>query len=157
MELSDEQKQTIRQWVGEGCGLSELQRKIADELGVSMTYMDVRFLVMDLGVSVKDKPAPVAPSPAAAPAAAAGGGLVDAGGGSVSAPSGVTVDVDRVTKPGSVVSGSVTFSDGTNAKWMLDQQGRLALDAGDPSYRPSDGDVQAFQDELRGALESRGF
>jgi hypothetical protein len=69
----------------------------------------------------------------------------------------VSVEVDRVTKPGAVVSGTVSFSDGTHATWMLDQLGRLALDAGTPDYRPSEADLQAFQKELKSALERRGF
>ena len=32
MELNDEQKQRVREWVDEGCGLSELQRRIGGEV-----------------------------------------------------------------------------------------------------------------------------
>lgn len=53
--LDDIQKGKIAEWIGEGAGLSEVQRRIKDEFGVSMTYMDVRFLVLDLGAQVKDK------------------------------------------------------------------------------------------------------
>ena len=35
------------------------------------------------------------------------------------------VEVDALTIPGTFASGAVTFSDGTKAKWYLDQQGRL--------------------------------
>ena len=70
---------------------------------------------------------------------------------------GVAVTLDRIVKPGSVVSGTVRFSDGVSASWMLDQLGRLALDAGKPNYRPSPEDVQAFQVELRNLLQSRGI
>lgn len=153
MDLNEEQKQAVRGWVDEGAGLSDIQKRLASEFDVSMTYMDVRFLVIDLGVDVQDKPEP---KPAAAPGAidaapAAGAAPTDAIGG------GVSVEVDRITKPGSVVSGTVVFSDGTNASWMLDQLGRLAIDAGDPGYRPSQGDLRTFQEELRSALEKRGF
>jgi hypothetical protein len=70
---------------------------------------------------------------------------------------GVAVTLDRIVKPGSVVSGTVRFSDGVSASWMLDQLGRLAIDAGKPNYRPSPEDVQAFQIELRNLLQSRGI
>jgi len=70
---------------------------------------------------------------------------------------GVAVTLDRIVKPGSVVSGTVRFSDGVNASWMLDQVGRLAIDAGKPNYRPNPEDVQAFQMELRNLLQSRGI
>ena len=75
----------------------------------------------------------------------------------VSAPGGLSLDVDAITKPGAVVSGTVVFSDGIKASWFLDQSGRLGLDAGDPGYKPSEDDLQVFQEQLRGALEKRGF
>ena len=56
--LDDRQKELVRQWAAEGAGLSEVQRRIKDEFGVSMTYMDVRFLMLDLHADVKDKPEP---------------------------------------------------------------------------------------------------
>ena len=67
------------------------------------------------------------------------------------------VTVDRVMKAGSLASGTVVFSDGVSASWMLDQMGRLAVQAGKPDYRPSEQDLAAFQDELRAALETQGF
>ena len=57
-------------------------------------------------------------------------------GAAASAAGGVSVEMDRVTKPGTLVSGTVTFSDGTHAAWSLDQLGRLALDAKEPGYQP---------------------
>ncbi len=48
----------VRQWAAEGAGLSEIQRRIKDEFGISMTYMDVRFMMLDLHADVKDKPEP---------------------------------------------------------------------------------------------------
>jgi len=170
VELSDAQRQAVAQWVEEGFGLSDIQKRLNTELDVSMTYMDLRFLVLDLGLQVKDKEQPKVDStdlgPGSAPGSGAGSGAAapPAGGGSAAAdlsasPGGgsVAVDVDRLTKPGCVVSGNVTFSDGVSANWSLDQAGRLAIEATQPGYRPSPEDIQAFQDELRKALETRGF
>lgn len=159
MELNDEQKQRVREWVGEGCGLSELQRRLDTELGVKLTYMDVRFLIIDLGVQLAEEreaapPAPpledvpAVPPPEEPPVAA---DPLDP------ATGGVSVELDRIVKPGSVVSGTATFSDGVTASWWLDQLGRLALDAGQPGYQPSPEDLQAFQEEIRTALAKRGF
>ena len=72
-------------------------------------------------------------------------------------PGGVSVAVDRVTAPGSVASGTVTFSDGVSASWHLDQLGRLALNAGRAGYTPSQQDVQALQRELTNALAKMGY
>jgi hypothetical protein len=76
-----------------------------------------------------------------------------AGGGSVS------VSVDKVTLlPGALASGSVTFSDGVTAKWIVDQYGRPGFtEVSKPGYRPSPADGQAFMQELSMALQKRGF
>ena len=69
----------------------------------------------------------------------------------------LTVEVDALTIPGTFASGAVTFSDGTKAKWYLDQQGRLGLDDVPPGYRPSPGDAALFQARLVEALRARGL
>lgn len=159
MELTEEQKQSIIQWAAEGSGLSDIQKRMASELGIAMTYMDVRFLVLDLKIDIEDQTSTAPTSlnadvglgqsagPTAATDAPADGSLMG----------GVSVEVDRIMKPGSMVSGTVTFSDGVSAAWMLDQLGRLALEASTPGYSPSEEDLRAFQDGLRSALEQRGF
>ncbi len=163
MALTDEQKAAVAQWVVEGDGLSEIQKRLSAEFDISMTYMDVRFLVIDLDLTLKEEapPAPEPepeppPQPEPAPETAASE-PVPAGTEAPAAGGNVSVEVDRVVKPGAVVSGSATFSDGRQATWMLDQLGRLALDAGDTDYRPSEEDVAEFQIVLRDALQKQGF
>ncbi len=169
MELTDIQKQTVAEWVAKGASLAEVQRQMQETLGIKATYMDVRFLVLELGVAVKEKPAPRPPAPPPTPAPAGAGGFdpgaeADLGaddgpdlGASPPGASTVRVDLDRIMKPGSLVSGTVVFSDGVSAAWALDQFGRLALNPAQPGYQPGPQDVQAFQMELRRALEKRGF
>lgn len=53
MTLSSEQKQSVAAWVAAGDGLAAIQKKLAEEFKVSLTYMDVRFLVDDLGLELK--------------------------------------------------------------------------------------------------------
>jgi hypothetical protein len=161
MELTAEQKQVVASWVGEGASLAEVQTRILSEFELSMTYMDVRFLVLDLNVPLQD-PVPVVVAPPAektipdeaplppAPAAMPPNEPPAAGGT-------VAVEVDAIMRPGSLVSGTVVFGDGTKATWMLDQMGRLALDAGDPNYKPSESDIAAFQTELQNELAKKGF
>jgi len=67
------------------------------------------------------------------------------------------IEVDRLMRPGTVVSGSVTFSDGVSGKWALDQYGRLMLDTGQKGYQPSPADVQTFQRELQTQLQRQGY
>ena len=59
MTLTPEQKQAVSEWVAAGDNLSAIQKKLAEQFKVSMTYMDVRFLVDDLNLALKD-PAPKA-------------------------------------------------------------------------------------------------
>ena len=56
-----------------------------------------------------------------------------------------------------MASGSVTFSDGQQKKWTLDQFGRLGLSGGEEGYKPSDEDVMEFQKQLDAALRGKGF
>lgn len=79
MSLTPEQKATVATWIAAGDNLSAVQKKLREHFQVSMTYMDVRFLVDDLNLTLKD-PAPKAdasdvtkaqaPKPAAAKPAA---------------------------------------------------------------------------------------
>ena len=57
MSLSPEQKQAVSGWVAAGDNLSTVQKKLLEQFKVSLTYMDVRFLVDDLNLALKD-PAP---------------------------------------------------------------------------------------------------
>src|SRR4051812_28140774 len=110
MKLDDTQRQKVSQWIEEGLSLSKIQDKLASEFGLRMTYMEVRFLIDDLGVKVKDAPTetpaelkaaktqPSPPGPQKAPTPA-----------TPAAASGVSVTVDQVTRPGALVSGKVNF------------------------------------------------
>jgi hypothetical protein len=188
MTLNPEQKQAVAAWVAAGDNLSAVQKKLADQFKISMTYMDVRFLVDDLGLELKNAApkadaADVAKTPAAnvggVPPPRSGAGvervapnapddddlpvdeLPEAAGDDLplppAGPGGVTLELDRIVRPGSVVSGSVTFSDGVTGKWALDQMGRLMLETPQKGYQPSPADVKSFQRELQVQLQRQGF
>ena len=163
MNLTDAQKDLVRSWIAQGLKLSEIQNRIGSELGLRMTYMDVRLLVDDLKLTPKDpeppkgvtqigtapeKTAPAshagkkAPPPAPEPSPAGGG---------------VSVTVDQIARPGAIVSGKVTFSDGQQADWYLDQTGRLGVVTKQQGYKPSAADVQQFQLALQNELARMGF
>ncbi|HZZ18296.1 MAG TPA: hypothetical protein VFE25_02945 [Opitutaceae bacterium] len=160
MTLTPEQKQTVAEWVAAGDNLYAVQKKLAELLKVSMTYMDVRFLVDDLNLQLVDaKPKADAsdvskspPPPAQAmPAPGPEGEMppMDAPGGAVH----VTVDKMNLN-PNAMATGTVTFPDGVTGKWMVDLQGRPGLtDVSQPGYRPSPADAQAFMQELSLALQ----
>jgi len=162
MELNETQKEQVVTWVKNGDSIAEVQRKIDEEFRIRMTYMDVRFLIEDLEVQLVDrqqaaqeKTENLSESAANAP----GAPPVDAGeewekGGSAGT---VSVSVDPVTRPGTVVSGKVTFSDGESAEWQLDQMGRLGLIPTTKGYQPSPEDVESFQRALQDELQKKGF
>jgi hypothetical protein len=162
MQLSDEQKQKVSAWMAEGLKLSDIQDRLGTECGVRLTYMDVRLLVDDLKLVPKDPPAPVATAEpaasavaAAAPAPAPAPSLVSD---SAAKPAGkISLSVDQLARPGTIVSGSVTFSDGKTGAWYLDQQGRLGVVPGEEGYRPPAGDVEEFQVMLDRELATMGY
>jgi hypothetical protein len=174
MSLSAEQKQAVSDWVAAGDNLSVIQKKLSEQFKVSMTYRDVRFLVDDLGLELKN-PAPkadandVTKAPAAKPVpppAAPDDGLPpedypeDEGVPGAPAPAGAStlkLEIDRIMRPGTMVSGAVTFSDGVSGKWALDQQGRLMLETPQKGYQPSQPDIQTFQRELQVQLQRQGY
>jgi hypothetical protein len=65
--------------------------------------------------------------------------------------------VDQVARPGTVVSGRVTFSDGISAIWQFDEMGQLRLAPEQPGYRPPAADVQQFQMALETELSKLGL
>lgn len=167
MNLDDKQKQAVTKWINDGLKLAEIQKRLETEFGLRMTYMDVRLLVDDLKLTPKDPEPPKQPEKPVAPTAPAGaapGEIPAPGEGPFeeeTAPAGglgkVSVTVDAVTRPGALVSGNVTFSDGQGAVWYLDQMGRLGLAAKQQGYRPSPADLQSFQLELQKEMEKLGY
>ena len=185
MSLTPEQKQAVSAWVAAGDNLSAVQKKLSEQFSISMTYRDVRFLVDDLGLELKNA-APktdasdVSKAAVAKPASGAArpepveglppDGLPDdtlppdglPGDEGVPAvppagPGTFSLEIDRIMRPGTMVSGAVTFSDGVTGKWALDQQGRLMLETAQKGYQPSPADVQAFQRELQTQLQRQGY
>ena len=163
MNLDEGQRKKVGEWVAQGLKVSDIQARLASELGQKLTYMDVRFLVDDLKLTLKD-PEPSKPvsstleTPSAAPvgsnkpapapeaeAAAPGPG------------SSVSIQLDQIARPGAVVSGKVTFSDGNVAEWYFDQMGRLGLIPQTPGYRPPAADLRDFQSLLDKELSKMGF
>jgi hypothetical protein len=167
MKLDDTQNKMVSAWIADGLKLSEIQKRLGSECGLNLTYMEVRMLVDDLKLMPKDPPPnvnkPLSPSPPTA-----GGTLPETGASleeresdaSPAPPGGtgkVSVTVDIVARPGTLVSGNVTFSDGQPAVWYLDQTGRLGLGPKQPGYKPSAPDLQSFQQTLEGELSKLGL
>jgi hypothetical protein len=169
MTLDESQKSKVAAWIEEGSKLSEIQKRLDAELGVRMTYIEVRMLVDDLKLMPKDptpaKPAELASQPAATATDTVGAPLPGTEPGAATAAEGesiggtrrVSVTVDEITRPGALVSGGVTFSDGNSATWYLDQLGRLGLSPKKQGYKPPAADLQLFQMELQSQMAKMGF
>lgn len=141
-QLSEDKVTAIKSWAAGGAQLPDIQLRMKEDFDLTLTYMDTRFLVLDLGIEIveekKEEPVPevkVAPIPTGE----------------------VTVTMDSIALPGALVSGKVVFSDGEAGIWMLDQTGRPALDSDTPGYSPTREDLMEFQKQLRALIESSGL
>ncbi len=143
-QLSDEQKAALHAWAAEGASIADLQRRIKEEFNLGITYMDARFLVLDLGIEILDTPKEPEKKPEEEKAKPVPTGVVE-------------VTADTVALPGALISGKVTFSDGETAIWMLDQYGRPGLDPDTAGYRPSPEDIASFQKQLSELVRRKGF
>ncbi len=163
MSLDDAQRKKVAEWITQGLKLSEIQNRLAAEFKVNLTYMDVRFLVDDLKLTPKDPEPPPAPAPTTQATPAPGQsppqpGVPPPEPAAPMSPGGtVTVTVDKLARPGALVSGKVTFSDGMQADWHLDQTGRLGLVPQKSGYRPPASDVDQFRAALEAELAKIGF
>jgi hypothetical protein len=163
MVLTDEQKKAVAAWIEEGAKPADVQARLERDFQVRMTYMEVRFLIDDLKVMPKDPPpppqAPAASEPeksstpvdSPSPSSFEDSALATDGAGKIS------FKVDDITRPGAMVSGRCTFSDGKTSEWYLDQYGRLGMIPSEPGYRPPQADLAEFQAALEKELMKLGY
>lgn len=151
-DLSKDQIEIIKGWVAEGAQMADVQKRLKNDFGFNVTYMDTRFLSLDLELDFQveeEESEQLAPDDSESPPVS---GEVDldlnqpAGGG-------VSATLDQVARPGSMVSGTVTFSDGMKGLWLIDEMGRPSIDPDQPGYQPSEADLVSFQEELKGLLD----
>lgn len=142
-QLTAEQISALKAWAENGAQLPEIQRRIREEMNHPVTYMDTRFLILDLGIElhVEKEPEPVI-EPQTEPL------LSDAS---------THVSMDEIPLPGTLASGKVTFSDGEHGVWGIDQTGRPTLDFNTLGYQPSREDIMEFQVQLRALIEKSGL
>lgn len=175
--LTSEQIESVKSWLADGLGVAEVQSKLEELFGLHMRYMDVRFLIDDIGAEIKEntpapKPSPVAETEAmdktrpqaddVAEFSANDGGVAEDAledqqneapqGENSDACGKVVVSVSPIQRPGALAGGDVTFSDGVKAEWVVDQMGRLSLMSTPQGYTPPQADIPVFQRELQAQL-----
>ena len=155
-DLSEEQIKAIRDWVAGGAQMAEVQKRLQDDFGLKVTYMDTRFLSLDLDLQFEtqeeEKEEEEQKEVAPAESAVVGEGLPSD---EVPSEGGVSATLDQVARPGAMVSGTVTFSDGVKGLWLIDEMGRPSVDPDQPGYQPSEADLMAFQEKLRVMLDGK--
>src|SRR5437016_3335166 len=106
MNLDDAQRKKVAEWIAQGLKLSEIQGRLGSELGVQLTYMEVRLLVDDLKLTPKDAERPKAAvvslpaSVSGSPAANVGTSAVPPAAGK---PGNISVQMDQIARPGAMV------------------------------------------------------
>jgi len=161
MTLTDEHKQIVAGWIEDGATLNEIQKRLREELEISLTYLDVRLLAGELNLVPKEKEKPEEKKEEPVDAEAAPEGAPDGPADDLAAMGGgsgnVSVSIDQIARPNAMISGKATFSDGQNAEWSIDTMGRLSLDPSTAGYRPSEQDVMDFQMELQKLARQQGI
>ncbi len=153
MDLTQEQQDKVRNWAAAGASLSEIQSLLAEEFSIHLSYMDTRFLVIDLNAQIKDKAAPAEKKPDE-PAEDGADALESE---PLPADGGVEVEISPIARPGFALAGSVVFPDGMKADWGFTNDGRFSLDPQTAGYRPTAEDLRKFQTKLRELCSAQGY
>lgn len=159
-KLTEEQVSTIQNWAAEGAQLADIQKRMEDEMEHRLTYMDTRFLVLDLGIELRNLEAEAKAEEAEKTEAVPKQDELTEDDLEILPPNNqssgpVRVTVDEIARPGVMASGRVTFGDSQSGMWYVDEMGRLGIDPDTAGYRPTEADLLAFQSELQKVMESR--
>jgi hypothetical protein len=175
-QISNQQRDKfIMDSLNQGMSLSDVQKALASDYGLRMTYLELRMLALQLQVDwhKQDKKKPEPPAPPAEtqdmPAAdeTSSAGEQDAVpaeeddyaddeapmGGQGPDLSRTQVTVSKLVRPGTSLSGDVVFDSGAKGEWYIDQLGRLGLDLAEGSSQPNQNDIMLFQLALRKQLQ----
>jgi hypothetical protein len=129
--------------LNQGLSLASVQKALADEHGLKITYFDLRLLAAGLEVDWKKQdPEPVEEELDGDEELAE------------SPPPRVQISISKLVRPGAALSGEVTFASGASAEWTVDPMGRLGLNPMNGSEQPTEEDLLEFQTELQQKLAS---
>lgn len=177
MQVTEDQKKTIGEWIQSGADLGKIQQSLKEEFGLNLTYLDTRFLLGDLELEVIQEEEQEVIDPEESISEEKDSSEVSneeepesKSEEEESLPddpekeevnenrtANVNLTLDSLTQPQCVISGKVTFSDGKRASWYIDQIGRLGLNPDEEGYNPTQDDLAVFQSELRDVLSKQGL
>ncbi len=147
-------KHFVAKKLHEGVKLSDIQNMLADELKCKMTFLELRLMAAELEDVDWEKFDPAEKKDAVEESAPAGEEAAPAAEvpatdetAPAATPGKTTVELSRLTRPGAMAHGTVSFGSGASAEWLIDEMGRLGLDK--VSGEPTENDIAEFQVELR--------
>lgn len=147
----EEIKKIIAVGLSQGLNLNQIHQQLTEEHQVKMTFMDVRIMSADLDdanwaqFDPKKVEKPVVEDGASAveEVAEGNGGLT------------TKIELNKVQRPGAMISGSVTFMSGVKGDWYVDQYGALGLSLHDETKQPTPEDMTDFQLTLQRQFSGR--
>jgi hypothetical protein len=146
--MNTERDRFIKEKLDEGLSLSDVQKLLDSELGIKMTYLDLRLLAADLEVNWQKQ------DEAKAEEAKSDDDMditkipEDEDDGTPR----TKVEVSKLARPGMAMSGTVEFLSGAKGEWFLDSYGRLGFNPEEGSSQPTEEDLQDFQMVLQKQL-----
>lgn len=155
--LENEIKIYMASRLAEEVSLSDIQMEVNEKFAQKLTYMDIRILASTLDIDWQARAQEKAAAQKAEeeekqePAAEENLPPADAPGADAPAAGTTVVEISKLMRPGTALSGSVKFASGSTADWYIDQTGRLGLEnlQGD---QPTQEDIRQFQVELEKAV-----
>ena len=144
-------KRFMAQKIEEGETLSNVQKLVNETFGTKYTFMEIRILASEL--EEVDWGA-LDPKPAAPPADEEKKEDAAAAEPPASGEGKTVVEISKLVRPGTALSGTVTFRSGSSAEWYVDSYGRLGLE-NLRGEQPTEEDVRDFQVELQKQLGGR--
>jgi len=144
---NQERDKLIAEMLSDGISLSDVQKTLESKHEVKITYMELRMIVADLKVNWTKLDGEPEPEEDEGEVAELDAELDDV--------NETVVNVSKIVRPGSMMSGDVTFKSGVKAEWYLDQMGRLGLNPADESQKPTEEDIMEFQQKLQEELQGK--
>lgn len=143
MQLSPKQLDAIKEWIAKHFTLAQIQSEFKNAFDISLTYQELRMLFAENNLEIQPKA-----SQEKSPQATGKDPLSEP-----TPPQSVSVTLDPIQRPGVLMGGSVTFSDGMTGTWQLDAMNRIGISPSQEHYKPSQKDLKDFQLEIQKLLQ----